>query len=450
LCVKVLDAGDVALGTDRAKERPVRLLQLVHCYPPALGGVEVAVRDMCEQLVADHGFEVTVLTSNARTVLNFKDPSLPALDAPRDELQGGVRVLRFPVRARRSRLLRQPQRVAYHLRLPGNDRLRTWFQGPISPEMRAAARGLDADVICAAAFPLNHVRYAFRPHGQRPPVVLLPSLHTADHWGFERPNLLRLVNRAYATVARTEHERDWLVARGASPERIRVIGHGIEPGELRPRADAFRMRHAIAGDGYLVAYVGQHAPHKGIDVLLAAMPRLLERCPNAWLAIGGSRTPHTVELERAFEQLPAEVRQRCRLICDLDSQEKADLLGDCDAFASPSGKEAFGITTLEAWSLRKPVVVGDSPSQACIVSNGVDGLIVPYGDERRLTEALACLGSDPSLRDALGTAGYASLLARFRRQDVERQHAELLAEAARSHTAAKAFSASPSLPKKRK
>ena len=87
-----------------------------------MGGAEVAVRDMCEQLVSEHGFEVTVMTTDARTVLNFKDPSLPAIDAAGEETRGGVRVLRFPVRARRSRLLRQPQRVAYRLRLPATAR----------------------------------------------------------------------------------------------------------------------------------------------------------------------------------------------------------------------------------------------------------------------------------------------------------------------------------------
>jgi glycosyltransferase involved in cell wall biosynthesis len=414
----------------------IRLLQLVHGYPPAVGGVEFAVRDMCEHLVADHEFDVTVLTTDAYTVSNFLDPSLPRIPISPDEVQGGVRVLRFPVEVRRSRLLRQPQRVAYRLRLPGNDRLRTWFNGPISPRMAAAVRSLDADVVCAAAFPLNHVHYAFR-RGRPTPVVMMPSIHTADSWGFERSNLIRLVDRAYATVARTEHEREWLVARGAPADRVRVIGHGVEPDALKPIAGAFRAAHSIDRDGYLVAFVGQQGSHKGIDVLLDAFPRLLERCPSAWLAIGGSRTGYTAELERRIDELPPAVRARCRLVCNLSEQEKADLLGDCDVLATPSEKEAFGLTTLEAWSLGRPVVVGDSPSQACIVEDGTSGLIVPHGDADRLVEALARLGGDPALRGAMGAAGRARLLARYARRDVERRHAELLAEAARSTAAAR-------------
>ena len=74
----------------------IRLLQLVHGYPPAVGGVEFAVRDMCERLVADHGFDVTVLTTDAFTVASFQDASLPRVPIDPDEVQQGVRVLRFP------------------------------------------------------------------------------------------------------------------------------------------------------------------------------------------------------------------------------------------------------------------------------------------------------------------------------------------------------------------
>lgn len=412
--------------------RPLRLVQLVHGYPPAVGGVEMSVRDMCERLVADYGFEVTVLTTDGYSVTNFIDRSLPTIPIEPREVVNGVRVMRFPVYARWSRALKQPQRVAYKLQLPGNDWLRTWFNGPISPGMLAAVRTLDADVVCAASFPLNHVLYPFRQPEPRPRVVLLPSIHTADDWGFGRPNLLRLVNRAYATVARTEHERDWLVARGAASERVRVIGHGVDPGELRPRPGAFRARQGIDAGAYLVAYVGQLARHKGIEVLLATFPRLLERCPDAWVVIGGARTRYTAELERLMNELSPLARARCRLLGDLSNQEKADLLGDCDVMASPSGYEAFGITTLEAWSLRKAVVVGDSPSQSCIVTDGESGLIVPYRDEPRLLHALERLGHDPLLRTAMGEAGHTRLLARYLRRDIERRHAELLAEAAQA------------------
>jgi glycosyltransferase involved in cell wall biosynthesis len=406
-----------------------RLLQLVHGYPPAVGGVEHSIRDLCESLVSEHGFDVTVLTTNAYTISRFADASLPTIPIDPDEVQNGVRVLRFPVTTTWATALRQAQRVAWRLRLPANDRLRTWFNGPICPGMRRAVRELPGDVVCAASFPLNHMRYPFLNGGPRRPVVLIGAVHTNDAWGYDRPYLLRLVDRSYATVAHTEHERAWLVARGASSERIRVIGHGIDPGELRPEPGAFRRRHGIDADGYLVTYVGQQAAHKGLDTLVAAFPRLLERRADAWLAVCGARTPWSDTLARLVERLPPAAAARVRVVTDLSQQEKADVLGDCDVFASPSRAESFGLTTLEAWSLGKPVVVGDSPSQRSIVADGETGLIVPYGDVERLVDALVRL-ADHEVRAAIGAAGRATVLGRYRKSEIDRRYADLLREAA--------------------
>ena len=75
----------------------IRLLQLVHAYPPAVGGVEFSTRDLCEALVANHDFDVTVFTTNAFTVANFLDGSLPTIPINPAEEQNGVRIRNSPL-----------------------------------------------------------------------------------------------------------------------------------------------------------------------------------------------------------------------------------------------------------------------------------------------------------------------------------------------------------------
>src|SRR5262245_65122517 len=99
--------------------RPLRVLQLVHAYPPAVGGVESFVSNLSERFVADHGYEVTVLTTDCFTVSGFWDRSQPRIPIEPDEVRNGVRVKRFPVRTAWAPAMRQVQRVAYRLRLPG-------------------------------------------------------------------------------------------------------------------------------------------------------------------------------------------------------------------------------------------------------------------------------------------------------------------------------------------
>src|SRR5438067_684639 len=184
--------------------RPIRLLQLVHGYPPAVGGVEIAARDRAERLVAEHGFHVTVLTTDRYTVAGFRRRKQPTIPIQPHEVQNGVEIHRFPVRTSFTPLLRAAQSIAYRVRAPGNDVLRTLYSGPICPGMLQAARSSHADVICAASFPLNHMRYPFRLPEPRPPIVLIGAIHTNDDWNFDRPNLLRLVNQSYTTIAHTD------------------------------------------------------------------------------------------------------------------------------------------------------------------------------------------------------------------------------------------------------
>lgn len=408
--------------------QPIRLLQLVHGYPPAVGGVEIHTRDRSERLVADHGFHVTVLTTNHYTTAGFRDRKQPTIPSQQHEVQNGVHVHRFPVRTSVAPALRVASSIAYRVRAPGNDVLRTLYSGPICPGMLRAARNARPDVICAASFPLNHMTYPFRLSEPKPPVVLISAIHTNDDWGFDRPNLLRLVNQSYATISHTDTEREWLIAHGADPERVRVVGVGIDRDELRPRPGAFRRTQDIPSDAYLVAYFGQLASHKGIDVLIRTLPMLVAQQPNAWLAIAGSRTPFTNRLEQLSKELPRDVRGRIRLLTDIDDQTKADLLGDCDVFASPSKVESFGFTTIEAWSLGKPVVVGDAPSQRSVVAEGTTGLIVPHGDQDRLADALMQL-TDPALRASLGRAGREVVRERYDRRKIVSLYADLFRSA---------------------
>ncbi|MBV8276803.1 MAG: glycosyltransferase family 4 protein [Verrucomicrobia bacterium] len=412
------------------KSRRLRLLQLVHGYPPALGGVETSTRDLCERLVADYDVDVTVFTTNALTIANFKDSSLPTLPIEADEEQNGVKIKRFPVVTAWARVLGQMQRIAWHLKLPGNDRLRTWYNGPISPRMLRAVCSFEADVVCAASFPLNHMTYPFRRREPRPPVILVGAVHTNNSWGYDRRHLIRLVARSSATVAHTEHEREWLIERGAPPEKLRVIGHGIELNDFAAEPGMFRRAHGIPRDAFLVAYLGQQAGHKGIDTLIRVLPGLLERREDAWLLVAGARTPYSAELRRLAEGLPGHTRSRLLFVDDLTKADRAQVLADCDVFASPSAQESFGITTLEAWSQAKPVVVGDGPAQRSVVEDGVSGILVPHGHEGRLLEALDTLGADASLRARLGDAGRRRLQERYDHSAVVSQYYSLFIEAA--------------------
>jgi glycosyltransferase involved in cell wall biosynthesis len=313
---------------------------------------------------------------------------------------------------------------------PGEDRLRTWYNGPISPAMLRAVRREVADVVCAASFPLNHLTYPFRRPDPRPPVVLVGAVHTTNDWGYRRPHMIRLISHSYATVAYTDHEREWLIEQGAPPDRLHVIGHGVDLKQLQARPGTFRDRQGISPSDFVVAYIGQQAAHKGIDSLIRTLPTLVDYRSDARLVVAGSRTPYSDELRRLTEELPATVRARLLVLDDVSAREKAEILADCDVFASPSQQEAFGITTLEAWAHSKAVVVGDGPAQRSVIEEGVTGLLVPYGDEYELIRTLTTVAANPHLGQRLGEAGRERLRQRYDLSRVVEQYFDLFSEAA--------------------
>jgi glycosyltransferase involved in cell wall biosynthesis len=375
---------------------------------------------------------VTVLTTNALTALSFRDSDIPTLQIePHGEQRNGVTVRRFSVDTRWAPFLRYAQAAAYRLRLPGNGRLRTLWTGPISRGLLRATLAGEADVICAATFPFNHLSYPFRRPKPQPPVILVGAIHTENPWTYHRPDLFRLVKRAYSTIVHTEHERQWLIdEQHVPPTQVRVIGHGIETPKPHPTPATFRTAHGIPSEALVVAYVGAHAPHKGIETLIEVFPRLLEAHDSAWLVIGGAETEYSADLRRLIAALPDHARGRVLFFTDISDSLKAEMLVDADVFASPSREEAFGITTIEAWAYEKPVVVGDSPGQLDVVDDGRLGLVVPYRDREQLLDALVRLSKDEALRTELGRAGENKVKTHYDLPRVIAQYEALFSEAA--------------------
>src|SRR5215213_6664472 len=165
----------------------MKILHVVHAYPPSLGGSQALTARLSEQLVARYGDDVTVFTTVARNIDSFWGGSSALLPVGVEQING-VTVRRFGSFNRLNRLRWFVSGVAYRLRLPYNDLLRTWEMGPFVPGLRQAIAQSGADVIFATAFPLLHMYTALA--GAKTagiPIVMLGALHLDDAWGYHRP-----------------------------------------------------------------------------------------------------------------------------------------------------------------------------------------------------------------------------------------------------------------------
>jgi glycosyltransferase involved in cell wall biosynthesis len=89
------------------------------------------------------------------------------------------------------------------------------------------------------------------------------------------------------------------------------------------------------------------------------------------------------------------------------------LLRSVDMVVLPSYREGLPKTLIEAAACGLPLVTTDAPGCREVVTDGVDGLLVPVRDSAALTRAIARLCDDPALASRLGAAARTKALERF-------------------------------------
>jgi glycosyltransferase involved in cell wall biosynthesis len=91
----------------------------------------------------------------------------------------------------------------------------------------------------------------------------------------------------------------------------------------------------------------------------------------------------------------------------------------------PSRSEGMSNAVLEAMAHGLAVIATDVPGNRAVITAGLDGLLVPYGEPRRLCRCLLELLADPAVRTRLGTAARATVDARFAIRAVAGQYDRL-------------------------
>lgn len=183
-------------------------------------------------------------------------------------------------------------------------------------------------------------------------------------------------------------------------------------GEMR----ATRRRLGLPEDVPIFGSVGRLDRWKGFHVLLDALPAVLERHPDATLLLVGG--PHELDPSYAKE-LSEQARRlgrngRVRLVGQQPNPE--EWMRAMDVFVHTSQNEPFGMVVIEAMALGRAVVASAEGGPTEVITDGVNGLLSPYGDERALAAAILRLLGDDQLRGSVGRAG------RRRARDFTVQH----------------------------
>ncbi|MGZ5312664.1 MAG: glycosyltransferase [Solirubrobacterales bacterium] len=153
-------------------------------------------------------------------------------------------------------------------------------------------------------------------------------------------------------------------------------------------------------DKLRIVFLGRAEERKGLPVLLTAFAALVEHVPSRLTVIGA-------DAEEVARFLPdPAVGEHIDIVGKLSDRVLWEQLGAADVLCAPSlAGESFGMVLIEAFAAGTPVIASQIAGYSDVVTDGVDGILVPPADPQRLAEELQHLYHEPERRNAMGEAG---------------------------------------------
>jgi phosphatidylinositol alpha-mannosyltransferase len=209
------------------------------------------------------------------------------------------------------------------------------------------------------------------------------------------PVLRRMANRIDVRVAVSRAAESFVAPRiGGTFE---IVPNGVDVDQFR------EAEPAALPEGRRLLFVGRLHERKGFAHAVRAFALLAPRFPDLQLVVVGEGSQR-----RALETLPREIRSRVLELGALDNRAWPPYAAAADVFVAPNvGGESFGLILVEAMAAGLPIVASDIPGFDEVLTDGVEGSLVPRRDPRALAAGVARILEDPALSARMGAAARA-------------------------------------------
>lgn len=277
------------------------------------------------------------------------------------------------------------------------------------------------------------ILHAHLPHGEVygelalrafPSRRFIVSRHNDDRfrrWLPMRRVFALSLRRADRIIAISESIKRFLIDVERTPTgKIQVIPYGLDAEAFAREAHPGAFRREVgAGENPLIGFIGRMTGQKGVDVLLRAFALVERNHPTVKLILAGDG-PDRPALMRLAKSLGLQ-----RAVFLGWRADAADILADIDLLVVPSRWEGFGLVTLEAMAMGKPVAASKVSALPEIVVPEETGLLLTPGSVEELAQGMGLLLADPKRAARMGRAGQERVRKEFPVERMARRTAEL-------------------------
>jgi glycosyltransferase involved in cell wall biosynthesis len=207
-------------------------------------------------------------------------------------------------------------------------------------------------------------------------------------------------------LVNAEAVKEWLLEQRYPLNKIVVIRNGVDLNRFDSPPDSNRVRQqlGLAPGERLVTVVSRVTRLKGLEQFIDAASLLAPWFPTVRFLIAGDASAGDGDYVAALKQRAEQMGIGGRVLFTGHRFDVPAVLGSAAVSVMPSLNEALSNVLLESMAAGAPIVatrVGGTPEA---IAHGHTGLLVPAGDPKALSEAIARLLKEPALADALGRA----------------------------------------------
>ncbi len=230
-------------------------------------------------------------------------------------------------------------------------------------------------------------------------------------------NIKEALLNADLVITISDFTQKYIESFGVAPSKIIKIRPGTSPSYFNQEINKSQLESSLGiGGKRVLLTIGRFSrreQHKGQDMVIRAMPKILKAIPNLVYVLAGAGDD-----KGYYRQLAKKngVQEHVKFIGKVADQDLPPLYNCCDVFIMCSREkreirrnivEGFGIVFLEASSAAKPVIGGNSGGVSEAVKDGFTGILVDPANISDIADAVVSLMTDSVLAQQYGRNGRA-------------------------------------------